>query len=67
MPIRKQIQYLSSRPGSNVGILFVSYKQDGITKRKSFSRHPSGRTEDEALKLAHDFIKENNIDIEVRS
>ncbi len=55
---RKEIQYLSSRPGGKTGEVGTSYHDKGKLKRKSFSWHYScGRTEQEAIDALKKFIE----------
>ena len=56
----KDIQYLSSMPGCKTGQVFTRYVVDGKIRRKSFSWHPAGRSEKEALKLLQEFIANNS-------
>ena len=51
-----RIKYLSSDENSKCGTLYVSYKENGKLKRKSWSWHVNGRTHYEAFSLAEEFL-----------
>jgi len=58
----KRIKYISSSKGRTTGIVFGTYKENGKTRRKSFSWHYSnGRTEQEATSLLEAFLDEKAI------